>query len=58
MSFQGEMGVFDGCQQAYMAKDLLQFNKINEILEAAAPAKIIFKRRLERILSAPPLPTS
>ena len=36
----------------------LQFNKINEILEAAAPAKILFKRRLERILSAPTLPTS
>ncbi len=29
MSFRGEVGIFDGGQQAEMAKDLLQFNKIN-----------------------------
>lgn len=33
----------------------LQFNKISEILEVAEPAKEIFKRRLERLLTAPTL---
>ena len=35
----------------------LQFSKVNEILAAAAPAKDAFRRRLERVLSAPTLPT-
>ncbi len=35
----------------------LQFNRVNEILEAAEPAKDVFRRQLERVLSAPTLPT-
>lgn len=29
MGFQGEVGIFDGGQQADMAQDLLQLNQIN-----------------------------
>lgn len=35
----------------------LQFNRVNEILEAAEPAKDTFRRQLERVLSTPVLPT-
>lgn len=35
----------------------LQFNRVNEILEAAEPAKDIFRRQLERVLTTPVLPT-
>lgn len=35
----------------------LQFNRVNEILEASEPAKAVFRRQLERVLSVPTLPT-
>lgn len=35
----------------------LQFNRVTEILQAAEPAKDVFRRHLERVLSAPTLPT-
>ena len=36
----------------------LQFNRVNEILEAAEAAKDDFRRQLVRILSTPTLPTT
>ena len=35
----------------------LQFNRVKEILQAAEPTKDLFRRQLERVLSAPTLPT-
>lgn len=35
----------------------LQFNRVNEILDAAEPTKAVFRRQLERVLSVPTLPT-
>lgn len=36
----------------------LQFNRVNEILEAAEAAKDDFRRQLERVLNTPTLPTT
>lgn len=35
----------------------LQFNRVKEILQAAEPAKDVFRKHLERVLGAPTLPT-